>query len=143
MQHKQEKHLSLKTFTEAVTDGDAILRSIPNAGKKIRRLFKNLTSYASDPKKGLTQKELRSKVPLRLWAKPAAEGDNEGALPCDHNQEYQPCSDEEFKKMDNYIEERLKVRPESAAKPKSEAPITHKRVWPAGRPKSRQTREEL
>ena len=35
--------------------------------------------YAADPKKGLSRQELRQ-VPLRLWAKPAAEGDDEGPL---------------------------------------------------------------
>lgn len=118
-----ETHLSLKTFTASVSQGDAILRNLPGRKKKIKKLFKHLSSYASDPKKGLAEAEL-SKVPLRVWAKPAAEGDNEGPLPCDHGEEYHPCDDTEFAKIEAYLEERLaKVESQdAAASPPGELP---------------------
>lgn len=107
MKERKEKHLSRATLTDALTQGDAILANARGSGKKIKGIYDMLTAYASDPKKGLTRRELRKKVPLRLWSKPAAEGDNEGPLPCDHGEEYFPCDDQEYHKMRQYVEEKL------------------------------------
>merc|ERR1719221_1652688 len=87
MRRKKEKYMSLSTFNQAVTDGDSSLRNAKNSKKKIKDMYDMLTAYASDPKKGLSRKELR-RAPLRIWSKPAVEGDSEGPLPCDHGQEY-------------------------------------------------------
>lgn len=127
MQRQGEDYLTLKTFASAVSDGHSILRTLPGRKKKIKDLFKRLTSYAANPKKGLTKKELR-KVPLRLWAKPAAEGDDEGPLPCDHGQEYQECSDEEFEKMTSFVQSKLgEGNPVDAV---SEEPVLNRRIYP-------------
>eukprot|EP00913_Durusdinium_trenchii_P028916 g27111.t1 len=101
MDEANEEHLTLKTFTKAVTEGDAILKSIRNGKQKIKKLYDRISAYGTENVLG--RKELR-KVPLRLWAKAAAEGDDEGPLPCDHGQEYEDCSDKEFKKMTDFVQ---------------------------------------
>ena len=45
MQRQGEDYLSLKTFAAAVSDGHAILRTLPDRKKKIKDLYKRLTSY--------------------------------------------------------------------------------------------------
>mmetsp|Transcript_49727 Transcript_49727/g.118534 ORF Transcript_49727/g.118534 Transcript_49727/m.118534 type:complete len:585 (+) Transcript_49727:99-1853(+) len=111
MKKAKEEYLSLNTFTRSVTSGDAILKTAKNKKEKIQALYDQILSYAPDPAKGLGRKDLK-KVPLRIWAKAAAEGDDEGPLPCDHGQEYEPCSDEEFKKIRDYVDRRLRKRDE-------------------------------
>merc|ERR1719171_2365503 len=105
MKRNKEKHLSLKLFKHLVTMGDAILKGIPDSEKKIKALYDLITSYASDPAKGLKRKELK-KVPMRIWAKVAAEGDHEGPLPCDHGEEY-ILDDNEAGKITDYLTEVL------------------------------------
>jgi len=137
MKERKQRHLTLETFTEAVTRGDAILAGGRHRKERVKKLFDLLTSYAKDPSKGLTRKELRS-VPLRVWCKPAAEGDEEGPLPCDRGEEYFFCDDKEFQKMENYIQERLVRRRDEtpAAEPLAPSPEAvaggplHQRVWP-------------
>mmetsp|Transcript_16116 Transcript_16116/g.36126 ORF Transcript_16116/g.36126 Transcript_16116/m.36126 type:complete len:591 (+) Transcript_16116:69-1841(+) len=111
MRSNKEKYLSVKTLTRAVTTGGSILRQHPQRKDKIKALYDLVVAYAKNPSKGLGYKELLS-VPLRIWAKAAAEGDDEGPLPCDRGQEYEPCSDEEFRKIKNYVDSRLKKRDE-------------------------------
>mmetsp|Transcript_3807 Transcript_3807/g.8888 ORF Transcript_3807/g.8888 Transcript_3807/m.8888 type:complete len:560 (+) Transcript_3807:632-2311(+) len=102
------KHLSLQLFTEIVSQEDAILASGKGRKARIRKIYEMLNKYASQPYAGLTREELH-KVPLRLWCKPAAEGDKEGPLPCDRGEEYHICDDKEYEKMDSYVKERLKA----------------------------------
>ena len=45
MQRQGEDYLTLKTFASAVSDGHSILRTLPGRKKKIKDLFKRLTSY--------------------------------------------------------------------------------------------------
>jgi len=106
MQERREAFLSLKTLTAAVSRGDAILRRSKRRKERVRKIFDQLTSYAKDAAKGLSKEEL-ARVPLRLWCKPAAEGDEDGPLPCDRGEEYFLCDDEEFKKMESLVQERL------------------------------------
>eukprot|EP00438_Fugacium_kawagutii_P025306 Skav201466 [mRNA] locus=scaffold663:53443:59592:+ [translate_table: standard] len=82
MDDSNEEHLSLETFTRTVTEGDAILRRIRNNKRKIKNLYKRIVAYGKTSGQ-LARSELR-KVPLRLWAKPAAEGDEEGPFRLEH-----------------------------------------------------------
>jgi len=126
MAKSKEDYLSLQTFTRAVTEGDAILGHIRNRKKKIQKLFQRISAYGKETSGKLSSKELR-KVPLRLWAKAAAEGDDEGPLPCDHGQEYEDCSDEEFQKMTDFVQSRL-----GAAKPEEHPevePVLNRRSY--------------
>merc|ERR1712079_40587 len=97
-----------------------------------------LTRYAGDPQKGLTRKDLK-KIPLRIWSKPAAEGDHEGPLPCDHGEEYFPCDDQEYHKMKQYVEEklvshRLQVKESDKLEASQTAqPVENRRIWPKQR----------
>jgi len=134
MQQNKKKHLSLKAFSALVSEGDAILRKVPDRKKRVKNIYEIISRYAKDPAKGLTLKELSS-VPLRLWCKPAAEGDMEGALPCDNGQEYFFCDDDEFKKMEDVVQAHLarsqagkeKTNKPSPSKIGGPAPL---RVWP-------------
>eukprot|EP00435_Cladocopium_sp_Y103_P010032 s1917_g2.t1 len=120
MAQSKEEYLSLETFTKAVTEGDAILKSIRNGKKKIKNLYQRISAYGTDRSEAgqvwLSRKELR-RVPLRLWAKAAAEGDDEGPLLLclqgitgqQEGQEYEDCSDEEFKKMTDFVRARLET----------------------------------
>mmetsp|Transcript_55272 Transcript_55272/g.103639 ORF Transcript_55272/g.103639 Transcript_55272/m.103639 type:complete len:609 (-) Transcript_55272:83-1909(-) len=137
MKQKNEQHLSLKTFAAAVSDGAAILRTTPGRKKKILDLFKHLSSYAVNPKKGLARSELR-KVPLRLWAKPAAEGDDEGPLPCDHGQEYQECGNEEFAKMTDFVQARLDANTPAPTSGEPRPPVLNRRAYVDSSGKRRQ-----
>ena len=49
MAQTKEKHLSLQTFTRAVTEGGAILGRIRNSKKKIKDLYTRITAYHSKP----------------------------------------------------------------------------------------------
>merc|ERR1711879_752800 len=80
MKQAGRKYLTVDLFSELVTRGNAILRTSKNRVTRIRKIYDILLSYASDPAKGLAVSEL-GKVPLRIWAKPASEGDQEGPLP--------------------------------------------------------------
>jgi len=145
MEQRREEFLTLRTFTEAVSQGDAILAHAKGRKRKVRRLFELLSSHAADPGRGLARSELAA-VPLRLWCKPAAEGDEEGPLPCDRGQEYYFCDDEEFRRMEAAVQERLARRrptpaPSPAATRPGSAPVAgdrrrHQRAW------SRQDRAE-
>lgn len=134
LQKNKEKHLTLSTFTEAVTQGGSELRRLPDKDKRIRRMYRLITQYADAPTKGLRQDEL-SKVPLRVWTKPAAEGDDEGPLPCDHGQEYFPCNDTDFKTMTDYVEDSMAAQKRLVAEGKSTSPApllgapTHRRSY--------------
>jgi len=137
MKHNGRKHLSLKLFTKIVSEGDAILSRVKDGKKRIKKIWELISSYAEDPAKGLTVDELK-KVPLRLWCKPAAEGDPEGALPCDNGEEYHFCDDSEYKKMEDVVQEHLArsaastqkegEKPPEAGRPGQPAPP---RVWAA------------
>lgn len=148
MKRKGARHLSLDIFTAEVSNGDAILRTIPGRQKRVQKIYNLLTSHAADPSKGLSPDELR-KVPLRLWCKPAAEGDSEGPLPCDRGEEYFFCSDEEFKKMEAYVQgslarlaaSRAGGGPAPVPAPPQRAPP---RAWaPRRRPQPRPPSQEL
>eukprot|EP00931_Biecheleriopsis_adriatica_P089546 TRINITY_DN63658_c0_g1_i1.p1 TRINITY_DN63658_c0_g1~~TRINITY_DN63658_c0_g1_i1.p1 ORF type:complete len:625 (+),score=117.46 TRINITY_DN63658_c0_g1_i1:48-1877(+) len=142
MERSQQSHLTLKLFEHVVTQGEAILGSIKGRKKKIKAIHKHLSSYAKDPAAGLTKEELMN-VPLRYWAKPAAEGDHEGPLPCDNGQEYEPCSDEEFHKITSFVEEKLrsgKAKPAEVVTDPSRLP-KNKRAYKTKRPKEQ--RQEL
>lgn len=150
MKSRREKHLSLKTFTRMVTQGDAILRTVPDRKTKIQKLYDMITAYAKSPKKGLMPTEL-NKVPLRIWAKPASEGDNEGPLPCDHGEEYHIRDDAEFLKMKEYVDKELEARTKGSERPGAGKiqPLKNTRIYPGlgrvgegGRPK-RSRKEEL
>merc|ERR1711933_708029 len=82
----------------------------------IKKLHKLLSSYADEPQKGLRADEL-TKVPLRIWCKPAAEGDDEGPLHCDRGQELHLAGEDEFKKMQEFIEDALAKQAPRAAAP--------------------------
>jgi len=136
MRSRQEQHLKLKTFASTVSQGMATLATVRDRKAKIKKLFKLITSYAEDPSKGLTEKDLR-RVPLRIWCKPAAEGDDEGPLPCDVGEEYLLCNDTEFRKMDDYVQQRVAARRDgNIAHPLSSEPLKHTRVYPR-KPKRR------
>jgi len=141
MRKRGETHLSLKTFTESVTQGDAVLSRIRGKNKKIKAIYDMLSAYAQVPQEGLRRDELRS-VPLRLWCKPAAEGDDEGPLPCDHGQEYMLCDDKEFAKMSSYIQKRLAAQTTTSAPAvvplPGNAETKNRRVYPK-RPKGSRT----
>lgn len=102
--------------------------------QKVKDLLKLLTKYAKDPKEGLHVDEL-NRVPLRVWCKPAAEGDPEGPLPCDHGQEYQVQDDDEFERMRARVEQELAKEPPKAKANPSQIPgiSMHQRSWPEGR----------
>lgn len=127
-EHRQSgsTHLTLKTFSNIVSRGSAILR-----GKKgrIKKLFEFISSYAEDPKKGLRTDEIR-KVPLRVWCKPAAEGDEEGPLPCDVGEEYHVLTEAELNKMREHIEGvRAKMPPKAQDDGSASAePLNHSRI---------------
>jgi len=127
-EHKQSgaKHLQLKLFSKIVSEGGAILR-----GKKdrIKKLFDFISSYAEDPKKGLRGDEIL-KVPLRIWCKPASEGDQEGPLPCDVGQEYHVLTDAELKEQKDHIEALLTKQPPNAQGnvDSSGPPLNHSRI---------------
>ena len=44
MDEANEEHLTLKTFTKAVTEGDAILKSIRNGKQKIKKLYDRISA---------------------------------------------------------------------------------------------------
>merc|ERR1712118_597881 len=113
MKQNGDERLTLKVFTAAVSQGDAILRGKP---VRIKKLLKLINSYGKEPKLGLHISEL-SKVPLRVWGKPACEGDDEGPLPCDVGEEYHILDDVEFQKMRKHIEAVLAEAPAQPAPP--------------------------
>ncbi|CAE8652587.1 unnamed protein product, partial [Polarella glacialis] len=110
-----------------VSQGDSILGIVPDGKKRAEKIYNLVNSYAKDPMKGLKRKEL-SKVPLRIWCKPAAEGDEEGALPCDDGEEYALCDDEEFSNMEKVVQEHL-ARRGPGPTPQSDEPLTHRRHY--------------
>lgn len=59
MAESKEEYLSLETFTKAVTEGDAILRSIRNSKKKIKNLYKRISAYQSKQKAVLNSVSFR------------------------------------------------------------------------------------
>jgi len=109
VRHRGKEYLTQKIFEEAVTQGDAILATVRDRKKRITKIWKLLKSYAKEPFKGLHLSEFRN-VPLRVWCKPAAEGDEEGPLPCDHGHEYFFCNDTEYERMGAAVKERLEKR---------------------------------
>lgn len=128
MKQLDAKHFSYEMFRDLVTKGESILSKAPS---RIRPVYNLIAAFGKDPAKGPTVKELK-KVPLRIWAKPAAEGDEEGPLSCDVGEEYINCGDEEFVKMENFVQERLRQRgerPTDGPKPISTEPLMHRRVW--------------
>jgi len=128
--------LTPKVLKQAVSRGDSVLSRVKNKKARIQQLFDLLTSYAKDPSKGLLRQELLTSVPLRVWCKPAAEGDEEGPLPCDVGEEYHIINNTETGKMIKFIES----APRGEYKPprsKDELP-TNRRSY-AGRPR----RDEL
>jgi len=133
MRQRNEEHLSLATLTAAVSNGAAILARGKGRTRRIRRLFELLSSHGAEPARGLRRGELTS-VPLRLWCKPAAEGDDEGPLPCDVGQEYHFCDDAEFQRMERAVQERLARRPPAGtgARPQG-GRRRHQRIWPEER----------
>lgn len=150
MKSAKEKHLSIKTLKNAVTRGDSSLKTVKDKKARIQKIYDVITEWADDPEKGLRRDEL-DKVPLRVWCKPAAEGDTDGPLPCDQGEEYLFCDNEEFTRMENYVQgalERKKakegdVKKEKPPPPGKKAPP---RVWKPGQVlKSRQPqpKEEL
>eukprot|EP00747_Dinoflagellata_sp_TGD_P206528 gnl/TRDRNA2_/TRDRNA2_80228_c0_seq1.p1 gnl/TRDRNA2_/TRDRNA2_80228_c0~~gnl/TRDRNA2_/TRDRNA2_80228_c0_seq1.p1 ORF type:complete len:618 (+),score=131.12 gnl/TRDRNA2_/TRDRNA2_80228_c0_seq1:46-1899(+) len=130
MLRNNEEYLSFKTFKALVTQGDAILKRKPN---KIKPLFDLMKTFAKDPQKGLTKGELMS-VPLRVWCKPAAEGDEEGPLPCDVGQEYEIIDESESKRMKDWIVKHIAAQPKRSQLPPPpeghERPPQHRRVYP-------------
>lgn len=150
-----EGFLTLKLLTNMVSQGDSILSRGRGTKKRIKQIYDLLTFYAKDRSKGLHVDEL-DKVPLRLWCKPAAEGDKEGPLPCDKGQEYHFCDDEEFAKMDQAVREHLARRKdvpkvevdETAGKrggKKDDLGPSPPRVWKGAKQRSKSTKakEEL
>uniref|UniRef100_A0A7S1AAX2 JmjC domain-containing protein n=1 Tax=Noctiluca scintillans TaxID=2966 RepID=A0A7S1AAX2_NOCSC len=140
MMKKKERYLTLATFTEVVTEGEAILKTIEGREDKIRSIFDTLTSKAKEPKRGLTRRELTA-VPLRLWAKPAAEGDYEGPLQSDIGEEYVACDDAEMAKMSEFVRARLATHRSADPDPKEAQNFTqpkNTRIW-----KKRGLRSEL
>jgi len=139
LQESKQKHLSLKTFTELVTQGDAILGRVSGRKKKIKKLYELLSSYAEEPSKGLRPDEL-TKVPLRIWCKPAAEGDEEGPLPCDHGHEFHLAPEEEFERMAAHVRGAMEKQTPRAVAPNA-AKVTAgarapRRVWKSVREKA-------
>jgi len=135
MRHKGESVLTLKTFKEAVTNGEAVLASVKDRKKRIKAIFKMINSYAKDPSVGLRADELVDSVPLRVWCKPAAEGDEEGPLPCDHGEEYHVLDDQELGKMRDHIEklEKGERRPDGS---KPSLKLSNRRVYPKRAPRT-------
>jgi len=148
MEQSDTKHLNLKTLTEMVTQGGAILGSIRDRKQKIKALHQWISSYADDPKKGLRADEL-TKVPLRIWCKPAAEGDDEGPLPCDRDQELHLAGEDEFKKMQEFVQGALAKQTPRAAVPNmvrlEPGMRAARRVWKSSKAKAakREKRAEL
>merc|ERR1712129_92869 len=103
-------------------------------GKRIKQIWKLLQSYMREPSKGLHKSELRT-VPLRIWCKPAAEGDEEGPLPCDDRQEYVPMSDEEFQKSEAHIRSVISKQAPREAQGSAPSDVAPPRIW--GRPTRR------
>eukprot|EP00927_Polykrikos_kofoidii_P006880 TRINITY_DN1279_c0_g1_i4.p1 TRINITY_DN1279_c0_g1~~TRINITY_DN1279_c0_g1_i4.p1 ORF type:complete len:632 (+),score=82.66 TRINITY_DN1279_c0_g1_i4:80-1975(+) len=139
MQQQRSEHLTLPIFTAVVTQGEAILRFAKDKNERIKKMYKLILEYASDPKRGLSVKEL-NKVPLRIWCKPAAEGDAEGPLPCDDGEEYILPKDEEISRMEKYLEERLAAvsggKESKGSTATGEFP-THTRIWNGDRRRGR------
>lgn len=134
MVDQKAKYLTLDLFTAALTEGASSLAREASGPARIKAMFELVTTYAKEPSRGLRRKELR-KVPLRIWAKPAAEGDHEGPLACDVGQEYFFCENEEFQRMEKAIQEHLRRRPVLESPQQSPAPLLHTRVWsPTDRP---------
>lgn len=108
MRFRGEQHLSHRTFYEAVTGGASILAQLGDSAKRVKDLYELLTSFAQDPRSGLAMDELLSRVPMRLWCKPAAEGDPEGALPCDIGMEYELADQNTVDLMEENVQHALK-----------------------------------
>eukprot|EP00933_Yihiella_yeosuensis_P030606 TRINITY_DN24231_c0_g1_i2.p1 TRINITY_DN24231_c0_g1~~TRINITY_DN24231_c0_g1_i2.p1 ORF type:complete len:304 (+),score=54.71 TRINITY_DN24231_c0_g1_i2:31-912(+) len=125
MRAKKIKHLSLQLFTMAMSRGES---SLAGRKKRIKYLYDKLTSYASDPSKGLTVEEM-AKVPRRVWLAPASEGDDEGLLDCDEGQEYQGLNDADVEEVEAYLQHRLANKNATSFKPKSTSPMTHDRLY--------------
>jgi hypothetical protein len=106
MRNRGKEYLTQRMFEELVTQGEAILATVKDRKKRIKQIWKLLQSYMREPSKGLHKSELRN-VPLRVWCKPAAEGDEEGPLPCDHGHEYFLCNDTEFEATSAVVKEHL------------------------------------
>lgn len=104
MDSNGEKVLTLKRIKKAVSGGDAVLATVKDRKARVKKLFQLLTSYAKDSSKGLQRDELLTSVPLRVWCKPASEGDSEGPLPCDRGEEYDILDNKEVGKIKDYID---------------------------------------
>merc|ERR1712129_417443 len=103
MQQGRHKHLSKELFRRQFTKGDALFKTGPRGSERLDEVFALVNGYAQDPAKGLREDELDD-VPLRIWCVAAAEGDAEGPLPCDEGQQYEHCSEEEAKKIEEYLQ---------------------------------------
>jgi len=139
MKKAGEEVLSIKRLTKTVSSGEAILATHKDKKNRIQKLFALLTSYAKDPSKGLLWEELATSVPLRVWCKPASEGDAEGALPCDQGRELDILNNTDLKKIQNYITTLPKVENEFV-KPslmKRQFPINRRTYAAKGVKKSR------
>mmetsp|Transcript_42539 Transcript_42539/g.95665 ORF Transcript_42539/g.95665 Transcript_42539/m.95665 type:complete len:232 (-) Transcript_42539:6-701(-) len=133
MRKRKSKYLTVKLLTAALVQGNSAMKRFKDKHKRIRQIHKDLSAYAADPGLGLTAQELQ-RVPLRLWAKPAAEGDSEGPLDCDIGQEYFPCDDAEFSKMTAFVD---RVVANHTRSPGVKSRVTNRRVWPSKSKKSK------
>lgn len=129
MRKRRLRHLTESFLAEELSKDDAILATVPDRKRRIQAMHRLLSSYAEDPAKGLAVREL-SRVPLRVWCKPAAEGD--GPLPCDVGEEYHFCDDDEFPRIEEAVQRQLARQAEAGAALGSEAPepsAAPPRVW--------------
>jgi len=138
MRKRKSKYLTVKLLRAALLQGSSAMKRFKDRESRIRKIHKDLSQYAADPSRGLTVKEL-NRVPLRVWAKPAAEGDSEGPLDCDVGEEYFPLDDSEFAKMTAFVD---RVLANHTRSPGVESRVTNRRVWPS-KPQKSKGRSEL
>lgn len=103
MDEMRSEHMSLQVLEEWIDQGESPLRW---DRQELHQFWKEFSSYASNPRKGLTRKEMQwPNTPLNLWLRFAARGDPEGMLPCDDGQYYVPRPSNETSKINQYFQE--------------------------------------
>lgn len=107
MDENREDRFTPRTLQAWLKNGESPLR---NNKKRQKEFWKMFSRHAEEPKLGLTKKEmLWPNTPLSLWLMLCAEGDPEGMLPCDDGQKYIPRPAEEEERMEQTLQEFLKV----------------------------------
>merc|ERR1711988_1710355 len=105
MSDSNSKYMTYEVLREWISRGDSPLNRLK---KELKAFWKEFSSYAANPSKGLTMSEMRwPHTPLSLWLRFSARGDPEGMLPCDDGEYYIPRPANETVRTNAYFQQLL------------------------------------